>query len=45
MIKFIKNIDWYRVAEVIGFITIVAIGITLFSFAFIFGKAIVDAII
>ena len=44
VINKLKKINWYRVAEVVGFIFITALGITIFTFMFLFGKAIVEAI-
>lgn len=39
-----KKINWEKVLDVAIFIIATAVGITLFTFAFIFGKAIVEAI-
>jgi hypothetical protein len=39
-----KKVNWEKVAEVAIFIVAMAVGITLFTFAFTFGKAIVEAV-
>ena len=44
MLKLLKKVNWERVIEVFGFIFITAIGLMLFTFAFIFGKAIIEAV-
>jgi hypothetical protein len=44
MLKFLKKVDWERVIEIVGFVFITAIGLMLFTFAFVFGKAIIEAV-
>lgn len=39
-----KKINWEKVLEVVMFIIAAAVGITLFTFAFTFGKAIVESV-
>jgi hypothetical protein len=42
--KSMKKINWEKIAEVAIFIIAATVGIMLFTFAFIFGKAIVESI-
>ena len=44
MLKFLKKVDWERVIEIVGFVFITAIGLMLFTFVFVFGKAIIEAV-
>lgn len=44
MLKLLKKINWEKVVETSLLIVAIAVGVLLFTFAFIFGKAIVEAV-
>lgn len=44
MLKFIKNLDWEKILTYVGYIFIAAVGTLVFGFAFVFAKAIIEAI-
>lgn len=44
MLKLLKKIDWENVINVVGYVFIIAVGTLLFGFAFVFARAILQAL-
>jgi hypothetical protein len=44
MFEYMKKINWEKIVNGAVFIIAAAVGIILFTFAFVFGKAIIEAI-
>ncbi len=44
MFKYMKKFNWEKIVDNVIFIIGAAVGVMLFTFAFIFGKAIIEAI-